>query len=274
MKNFITFALIYLFFAFSTVFAQMKANISSEKMANGNSQIFVENPFPCEISVELDFFEKENVCGTVEKTIIVKANTKKQLICTVSPCNKNKKWAWRYKWFYYLGDITSRNHNDSFVYDLPYSSGKSYKVMQGYFGEFSHKDEHAIDFDMPEGSEVCAMREGIVVDIREDSNIGGKDLKFAGDANYVRIMHNDGTIADYLHFKQNGIVVKTGQKVKTGQLIAYSGNTGFSSAPHLHIDIRFPAKGGTKKNTVGVKYRVAGNKIVNEIKRGDNHKKP
>jgi murein DD-endopeptidase MepM/ murein hydrolase activator NlpD len=251
MKNFTAFTFIYLFSVFSTLFAQSKPNISVEKIANGSSQIFVENPLPCDISVELNFFEKENVCGMVEKTIIVKAK-KKQLISTLSACNKNKKWNWRYKWNYYIGDITSKKHNNSFVYDLPYSSGKSYKVMQGYFGTFSHKDEHALDFDMPEGSEVCAMRGGVVIDTREDSNIGGKDLKFAGDANLVRIMHDDNTIADYFHFKQNGVVVKVGQEVKKGQLIAYSGNTGFSSAPHLHVVVRFPAKSGTKKNTIPI----------------------
>ena len=55
--------------------------------------------------------------------------------------------------------------------------------------------------------------------------------------NYVNIRHSDGTLGNYYHLKQGGSAVKIGDKVKKGQLIAYSGNTGYTTAPHLHFSV-------------------------------------
>ncbi|MCU0438212.1 MAG: M23 family metallopeptidase [Raineya sp.] len=81
------------------------------------------------------------------------------------------------------------------------------------------------------------MREGVVVAVKEDSNRGGPNSSYANDGNYILILHSDNTFGLYYHFKQNGCVVNEGDIVKQGQLIGYSGNTGWSSKPHLHINI-------------------------------------
>ena len=51
------------------------------------------------------------------------------------------------------------------------------------------------------------------------------------------IHHNDGSFAQYIHLQKNGAEVKAGNKVKQDELIGYSGNTGWSNGPHLHLSI-------------------------------------
>src|SRR5690606_150933 len=62
--------------------------------------------------------------------------------------------------------------------------------------------------------------------------------RYGGRANYVRILHADGTMALYAHLKPEGVLVRVGQRVRQGQQIALSGNTGFSTAPHLHFVVQ------------------------------------
>ena len=76
-----------------------------------------------------------------------------------------------------------------------------------------------------------------MIDTKDDGNQGGPSTHFAKHANYVVILHSDGTTGEYYHLKYKGVAVSRGQSVQQGQLIGYSGNTGFSSLPHLHFGI-------------------------------------
>ena len=134
------------------------------------------------------------------------------------------------------------------VYLLPYKHGTKHKVEQGYFGKFSHSSrygEYAIDFDMKVGTPILASRGGLVVETKDDSNIRGLSRSYAKYGNYILIYHTDGTFARYLHLKLGGCIVKPGDRVIAGQTIGYSGNTGWSSGPHLHFQVSRPIKGRT-----------------------------
>ncbi|MBL7727730.1 MAG: M23 family metallopeptidase, partial [Dinghuibacter sp.] len=141
--------------------------------------------------------------------------------------------------FFIVTRLSSRvtENLDSYTYNLPYAPGAGYKVVQGYGGWFSHKNIAAIDFSMPVGTPVHAAREGVVYSYKSDSNEGGPWPKYKNKANYLMIKHADGSIACYWHLQKNGVVVKSGQVAK-GQLIGYSGATGFVLRPHLHFSVK------------------------------------
>jgi hypothetical protein len=124
----------------------------------------------------------------------------------------------------------------------PFAPGEEYGISQGFQGERTHQSpdsEFAIDIVMPVGTAVHAVRAGRVMDVEEDFNRGGTDLeKFADKANHVRILHDDGTMALYAHLDLASVSVRPGARVRSGQRIARSGNTGFSSGPHLHFAIQ------------------------------------
>jgi murein DD-endopeptidase MepM/ murein hydrolase activator NlpD len=183
-------------------------------------------------------------------------------LCTFTPTDPEKKDSWRYNWNSQMGSAKAK-HDDTYIYTLPYPKGKTFKVMQGYLGAFSHNGEfqYAIDWSMPVGSEVCAARDGLVVKTTADNDKGGPTKDFKKFANVLMVQHDDGTLAEYVHLKKDGILVKVGDQVKTGQVVALSGNTGFSSGPHLHFHVYQPVD-GTKFRTLPVKFRTASQKIV------------
>ena len=126
---------------------------------------------------------------------------------------------------------------DTYIYDLPFREGSSYKVVQGYGGRFSHKNKAALDFYMPVGTPVYAARGGVIFTFKDDSNEGGPFSKYGRKANYIMIKHSDGSFGCYWHLQKKGVVVKKGN-VSKGQLIGYSGNTGFVLRPHLHFAVK------------------------------------
>lgn len=123
----------------------------------------------------------------------------------------------------------------SYLYSLPYEKGRSFRIVQGYFGVFSHQERAALDFKMKRGTKICAARGGVVVRIKEDSDRGGWNKKYRSDGNNIVIQHPDGSRAGYWHLQKDGALVNVGDTVKQGQVIALSGKTGYASMPHLHF---------------------------------------
>jgi murein DD-endopeptidase MepM/ murein hydrolase activator NlpD len=127
------------------------------------------------------------------------------------------------------------------VYQLPLRQ-KTWRVDQGYGGRFSHTDpqnRYAVDFAADLGTPVLAARDGVVMQVERDFDKAGLNLeKYGGRANFVRILHDDGTMAVYAHLQESGVLVHLGQRVRAGQQIGLSGNTGFTTGPHLHFVVQ------------------------------------
>jgi len=116
------------------------------------------------------------------------------------------------------------------------------RIDQGFDGQFSHDDEenrYALDFAADVGTPVMAARAGTVMQVESGfSKAGLKRDSYSGRANFVRILHHDGTMALYAHLKTGGVVARVGQQVQAGQQIGLSGNTGFTTGPHLHFALQ------------------------------------
>jgi murein DD-endopeptidase MepM/ murein hydrolase activator NlpD len=159
-------------------------------------------------------------------------------------------------------------HDDDHLYSLPYSSGKSYRILQGYGSRFSHTglEEFAIDFNMPKGTPVHAARSGIVARVEESHSKGCWEDGCGKYANFVVILHSDGTTGEYYHLNKDGSLFEVGESVTQGQKIAYSGNTGHTTMPHLHFAVyRAVAWGNTQ--SIPVRFQDADG-IIDRPRRG------
>ena len=129
------------------------------------------------------------------------------------------------------------NPDTSYIYYLPFAKGSKFLLIQAYNSKMSHTKELSLDFKMKQGSKICAAREGIVISLKEDSDVGGLNDAYLNEGNHIIMRHNDGSTAMYWHLQKDGVVVNAGDTVKKGQLIGYSGNTGYSAFPHLHFQV-------------------------------------
>ncbi len=160
--------------------------------------------------------------------------------------------------------------DSSYVYALPFEPGKTFRVIQGYFSHFSHKERAALDFNMKRGTGIAAAREGVVIRVKEDGDRGGLNKKYRRDGNNIIIQHEDGSRAGYWHIQKDGAIVNVGDTVKKGQLIALSGKTGYAAVPHLHFLVWRSDKNGRWQSVAtrfqtskGVKYLRAWKKYKN-----------
>jgi murein DD-endopeptidase MepM/ murein hydrolase activator NlpD len=87
---------------------------------------------------------------------------------------------------------------------------------------------------MPEGTPIIAARGGMVVKTENGQTGRGTDPS----GNFVRVLHDDGTMGVYLHLQKGSVSVREGQRVGVGSPLALSGNTGNSSGPHLHFVVQ------------------------------------
>lgn len=177
-------------------------------------------------------------------------------VLSLRPQSSSRKTQYNYEFEWALGDMNAE-HDDTYRYALPFSEKSSYPLVQGFNGGFSHtgSSRYAVDFAMPVGTPVLAARDGVVMDVVEKHNRGGSSRRYARYANYVVVMHNDGTTGEYYHLRKNGAAVDVGDAVKAGDLVGYSGNTGFSSLPHLHFAV-YKAKSHGKFQSIP--FRFAG----------------
>ena len=159
-------------------------------------------------------------------------------------------------------------HDDEQLYLLPYESGKSYRVLQGYGSRFSHRglEQYAVDFNMSVGTPVHAARDGIVARIEESNQKGCWDDGCGAYANYIVVLHNDGTTGEYYHLQQNGALVDAGDHIAAGQKIGLSGNTGHTTMPHLHFAVYRAAEWGNTQS-IPVRY-LSSVGIVHSPRRG------
>lgn len=130
------------------------------------------------------------------------------------------------------------------------ASGFGYRIHPIYKVKKMHE---GTDFSVKKGTPVYATGDGIIKWTR---------TSFSGYGKQIEIDHSFGYVTKYAHL--NEFVVKKGQRVKRGELIAYSGNTGGSTAPHLHYEV---IKNGKKVNPAYFFYQDVSDAEYAEILR-------
>jgi murein DD-endopeptidase MepM/ murein hydrolase activator NlpD len=156
-------------------------------------------------------------------------------------------------------------HPTPYAYRVPFKAGATFSVLQGFHGAFSHRgsNEYAVDFDCPVATPVVAARPGLVVAAHADAQGAGTTPEFMDyrRTNFVLVLHDDGTLGEYMHLAPSGVRVTVGQRVARGDELALSGNTGFSSTPHLHFQVMTAATDGFSAQSFPFELAVSARRV-------------
>ncbi len=123
---------------------------------------------------------------------------------------------------------------------MPFEDGHQVNITQSHHGYYSHNDAmlYAVDFPTPENTTITAALPGIVIQVIEHNTGGCPSSECANQSNLIIIDHGDSTYGMYAHLTHNGALVDVGDSIHQGQEIALSGNTGWSTGPHLHFEVK------------------------------------
>ena len=202
--------------------------------------VYNKKPFVVTVTIEVDTSNLKTPTTNLRQHLIsqVLQGHQRVKVLELQPINIHRR-IWYDESFYWTPGNMLAVHQADIIYQYPYAHGRYFPIVQGFGGGYSHRgpSEYAVDFAMPVGTPIHAARAGVVIDLAEQHTRGGASRKYAKYANYVVILHDDDTTGEYHHLKKNGVAVSRGERVIAGQKIAYSGNTGFSSLPHLHFAV-------------------------------------
>lgn len=253
MRNKIYYILLFSIFFSVNIYAKKGVYIDM-KVKVGKIEMYIINTNYYDITFKYDSVYEGTLClDNLPFKGVLNANSK---IKVASFMMVDKKYTFKNKFRWVIGNKYKR-HNNRHIYSLPYKINTSQQVTQGFNGKFSHKgnSQYAIDFGLKVGTRIYASRGGIVVLIKSDGSLHGTQEKHKKEANYITIKHSDGTYAKYAHLKKGGVKVKVGQKVSQGEFIGYSGNTGYTNGPHLHMVV-FTGKDYKSRKSIAIKFKT------------------
>jgi murein DD-endopeptidase MepM/ murein hydrolase activator NlpD len=167
-----------------------------------------------------------------------------------------------YEYGYVIGE-PGAEHRPTRPYRAPFALAQRFMVTQAAPDVVTHADpasRNAVDIAMPVGTAVHAAREGLVINVAARHFKSGLNPQDLDEANFVQVLHDDGTHAIYAHLQLDTVRVRVGQRVARGEYIANSGNTGFSSGPHLHFVVLHNA--GLRSESVPVTFAGPGGASV------------
>jgi murein DD-endopeptidase MepM/ murein hydrolase activator NlpD len=240
-------------FLSTTICSAQDLKVYTEKSKKGFT-ILANNNEHCPVSVKIDFnlLNMKSSKGN-GRIFVIPAKTTNHVITHLTKI-KNGKYKYSYKTRYNYGDHHLKIFDKTYQYNLPFTKDNSFKIAQGYNGKSTHSGENALDFKMPIGTKIVAVKDGIVIKVIDTNNKTCFKKECEKYNNLILIYHKDGTFAEYAHIDTNKAIVKVGDTIKSGQTIAASGNIGRSSGPHLHF-VAFLQKIGNRR-TIKTKFKI------------------
>ena len=213
----------------------------------------VENRFNVPIGIRIEFSELVNVSSYPPAPVraVVPAGRSRQVV-KLTVLSPYASYRFPFTWSFTYGDPMAR-HDSGARYRLPFGGKQKRILTQGQNGRFTHNgtSAYSYDFGMPIGTPILAARPGRVVEVNDGYTESGVSPEFLDKANAVTILHRDGTFATYAHLDP-GAGVRDGMLVNVGDAIGFSGDTGFSTGPHLHFSVwKATLEGGT---TVPIRF--------------------
>lgn len=207
---------------------------------NGRYLAWADNTLAGPIEVMLQLARNDNIIGDpplpARATVPARGST---LVAVLSVADPSRGGGFELRLDPIPGDPSAKPLDVQYLLPL---RQRSLRIDQGYGGSFSHSDpqnRYAVDFTAQIGTPVIAARAGVVMQVESDFDKASLNLEqYGGRANFVRIVHDDGTMGLYAHLDLEGVLVRVGQRVRAGQQIGLSGNTGFTTGPHLHFAVQ------------------------------------
>jgi len=214
----------------------------SSKIVDGQFSFIAKNDFyaPVEVILALDTLNNLQKPPPLQKMRWTVPARSTITLMQLAPTIDGQQVSAEVRFIYLRGDPESQ-HRPTQPYRAPFAIASRFMVTQAFPNAMTHvtpDSYYAVDFEMPVGTNIYAARSGVVFDVAGTNFAGGTDPdKYIDNANLIRILHDDGTYAVYAHLNKNTVRVRLGEQVVRGQYIADSGNTGFSSGPHLHFAV-------------------------------------
>ena len=265
------------FLALASFFAQAKEAypFKVDTVQTGNIfQVIAKNQGPATISVKLIVTEANNITSSQEWPLYITVKAYSDLqIAQVFAKDKTRRSSFKFSYMFALGDFNARP-DPAALYRMPYLAGRKFIIGQAPGGEITTHttpdSKYAIDIPMPENTLIVAARSGKVIEVVSENSVGNEKQEFMDKANYISVLHDDGTIATYAHLTFGGVSVKRGQIVREGDLIGYAGSTGFSSGPHLHFAVTHTVRDKDRfvANSIPINFYVGNPAYVFQAKTG------
>ncbi len=245
--------------------------VSTKNIGNA-VEFYAENLNAYDVTLTLKLKNLKNFIPSRKLPLYVELHAHaKETIIQLKQENSSLKAYYESTYGWVMG-VASAEHDNSYLYGIPFKKGTSVRVSQGFNGTTSHKgySRYAVDFAVPTGTAVYAARGGKVVSTKSTGNKGGFIKGYGRYANFIVIEHSDKTFGKYYHLKKGGVLVKVGDTINRGNLIGYSGNTGYSSGPHLHFSVsKVDPKYRQRPITLPFKFQSTNNGVITEPRRGD-----
>jgi murein DD-endopeptidase MepM/ murein hydrolase activator NlpD len=226
----------------TTVFSQSyDLKVSTEQLDKRHA-VRVRNAGRAPIQIKLQLAEANNVATQpafpIERVIAAGSTLE---IAQLFAADARMAYQFRYSYTWIMGDPRATPDARA-SYRLPFEPGQRFIVSQAYGGPtLTHSrpdSQYAVDIDMPIGTPILAARSGYVLENSRPYDTGKAEPYYWDKINLVRILHDDGTWADYGHLLRYSANVVAGQRIEAGVEIGLSGSSGFSSGPHLHFVIQ------------------------------------